>query len=109
MSSSFWWDNKDYQTNLITASTPSEPLPTFYMDSGTALSGEDWCAIYTGEILDYMTSVGFTENLNVAKYVDVGGAHSETYWGPRFHIPLNFLYPADGIPKPPRENQLNFL
>jgi len=48
MSSSFWWDNKDYQTNLITASEPASPLPLFYMDSGTAIGGEDWCAVYTG-------------------------------------------------------------
>ena len=104
MSSSFWWDNKDYQTNLITASTPTQPQPTFYMDSGTSIGGEDWCAVYTADIFDYMTSVGFKKDVTVAKYVEVGGSHSETYWGPRFHLPLSFLYPANGVPQPPKEN-----
>ena len=78
------------------------------MDSGTALGGEDWCAVYTGQIFDYMTNVGFIADFNVAKYVDKGGAHSETYWGPRFHLPLGFLYPADGVPQPPTK-EFSFL
>lgn len=89
--------------------TPASPFPTVYMDSGTALGGEDWCAVYTGQVLDFMTATGFKENINVTKYIDIGGAHSETYWGPRFHLPLGFLYPADGVPQPPRAKEANFL
>ena len=106
MSSSFWWDNKDYQTNLITSSTP-EKISDTYMDSGDTLGGENWCELYTKNIYDYMLGVGYTADLSVARYVDHGATHSETYWGPRFHYPMEFLYPASGIPMPPMtlENQ----
>lgn len=81
---------------------PTSPLPLVYMDSGTAIGGEDWCAVYTGQILDEMVASGFEEDVNVTKYIDKGGAHSETYWGPRFHLPLSFLYSASGVPVPPK-------
>lgn len=97
MSSSFWWDDNDYQKNVITASIPSSPLPTTYMDSGNTIGGEASCAEYTYQIYDYMIGVGYVENVDVFRYVDDGATHSETYWGPRFHIPMEDLYPADTV------------
>ena len=44
-----------------------------------------------------MLADGFTENVNVFKYADEGASHSETYWGPRFHIPMEDLYPAKTV------------
>ena len=33
-----------------------------------------------------------------AYYLDVGGQHSEKYWGARFWRPLQFLFPAASPP-----------
>lgn len=70
------------------------------MDSGTR-GGEKDCKTYTAEIEVYMESVGYEVGADVATYVDQGGEHSETYWGPRFHYPMEFLYPAGGVPMVP--------
>jgi predicted alpha/beta superfamily hydrolase len=31
MSSSFWWDENDFQKRIIPASVPATPVPTFYV------------------------------------------------------------------------------
>ena len=100
MSSSFWWDNQDFQKNVITKSNPasSNPsLPVVYMDSGTGSKGERDCTQYTKEIFNYDLSVGFTENVNVFDYVQEGGTHDEASWGGRLEIPLMDLYPASTV------------
>ena len=94
MSSSFWWDDNDYQNRIVSAAVPSSPVPEFYMDSGTGSVGEKECTAYTLNIYDQMVQDGFVENEQVFRYVDEGATHSESYWGPRFHIPMEALYPA---------------
>lgn len=94
MSSSFWWDDNDYQKNVITQNFPASPLPTIYMDSGTS-GGEASCAVYTDQIYSYMTSQGFTENVNEMKYIDPGASHNEASWSKRFYVPMQFLYPPE--------------
>lgn len=96
MSSSFWWDFQDFQRNVLPNNAPSSPFPHTYMDSGTgeALT----CTVYTTEIYDYMTLVtGFVAAVEVSQYVDPGGEHSESSWGPRFNIPIEFLYPPTTV------------
>ena len=44
-----------------------------------------------------MTNDGFVADVDVFKYVDEGATHSETYWGPRFHVPMEFLYPSKTV------------
>lgn len=100
MSSSFWWDNQDFQKNVITKSNPasSNPsLPVVYMDSGTGSKGERDYTQYTKEIFNYDLSVGFTEDVNVFDYVQEGGTHDEASWGGRLEIPLIDLYPASTV------------
>jgi predicted alpha/beta superfamily hydrolase len=93
MSSSFWWDNLDFQTNVVPPSTPAAPLPAIYMDWGTGSKGERDCGRYTENIYGQMVAKGFVENRDVFKYQDEGATHSETYWSKRFHIPIEDLYP----------------
>ena len=49
------------------------------------------------EIYAQMVNDGFVENQDVFQYVDEGATHSESYWGPRFHIPMEDLYPAKTV------------
>ncbi|CAE7362164.1 ybbA [Symbiodinium microadriaticum] len=97
MSSSFWWDENDFQNNVIPGSTPAKPFNDIYMDSGTGSLGEKECTAYTANIYDQMVNKGYVENEQVFKYVDEGATHSESYWGPRFHIPMEALYPAANV------------
>lgn len=97
MSSSFWWDFNNFQNEIIPASVPDEPVPIIYMDSGSGSVGEIQCTEYTAQIYQMMKDDGFEENKEVFKYVDPGASHSETYWGPRFHIPIENLYPASTV------------
>lgn len=53
MSSSFWWDENDFQKTIIPASVPEKPFPTFYMDSGTGSLGEKECTAYTTGTVTY--------------------------------------------------------
>jgi predicted alpha/beta superfamily hydrolase len=94
MSSSFWWDANDFQNRIVPESMPPAPVPDFYMDSGTGSVGEKECTAYTLNIYDQMVQDGFVENTQVFRFVDEGATHSESYWGPRFHIPMEELYPA---------------
>lgn len=104
MSSSFWWDDLDFQTNVITKSdSPSTPsYPIFYMDAGTGSVGEVKCDVYTSEIYDYAiggsgSNLNFTENVNIFKYTDKGGKHNEASWGARFYIPMEALFPPSTV------------
>lgn len=56
-----------------------------------------------------METVGYIADIDVASYVDKGGQHSETFWGPRFHYPMEFLYPAGGVPMVPPAQATLFL
>jgi predicted alpha/beta superfamily hydrolase len=97
MSSSFWWDDQDFQKNVLVNNNPSPDfsVPHIYMDSGTR---EDLtCTEYTTQIYNYYLSDGFTANVDAFQYLDQGGQHSESSWGPRFHIPMEDLYPVSVV------------
>ncbi len=98
MSSSFWWDNNDFQNNIIINNDidRTNALATFYMDSGTR-GGDETCALYTTQVYDYYQTKGFTADKNVFKYIDQGGSHNEASWGARFYIPVQDLYPATTV------------
>jgi predicted alpha/beta superfamily hydrolase len=95
MSSSFWWNDQDFQRVVLPSHLPSEK-PVFYMDSGTT-GGEASCAVYTGQVRDYMVSKGYKEDVDVFYYIDKGASHSETYWGKRFYLPMLALYPSSTV------------
>jgi len=97
MSSSFWWDYENFQNEIVPASVPAKPFPQIYMDWGTGSLGEKECGMYTNDIYGQMVADGYVSDVEVKKYADEGATHSESYWGPRFHIPMEFLYPAGNV------------
>jgi len=100
MSSSFWWDNQDYQTNILVNDKPSSsvPLPMLYMDAGTGSTGELQCVMYTTQIYDTcVNDDGYTSNVNIKQYTAQGGTHDEASWGARFYVPIEFLYPPTTV------------
>jgi predicted alpha/beta superfamily hydrolase len=97
MSSSFWWDENDFQKVILPATTPLTPLNHVYMDSGTGSVGEKECGVYTSDVYNQLVGEGYEEEKEVWKYVDEGATHSESYWGPRFHLPIEALYPSTTV------------
>ena len=61
MSSSFWWDDNDFQKNVVTSSVPSDPKPQIYMDSGTGSVGEAECTAHTLDVYSQLVGDGFEE------------------------------------------------
>lgn len=99
MSSSFWWDDNDYNKNVLTTSKP--PLsqrPIIYMDSGDGSKGERDCTRYTKDAYDYeISDCGYTAEVDTFVYVQPGGTHDEASWRERFHIPMEKLYPSSSV------------
>jgi len=48
-----------------------------------------------------MEELGFVMNKDLFYYLDEGGQHSEYYWGRRFYIPMDDLYPIVPTPTTP--------
>jgi len=97
MSSSFWWNNEDF--NNVVLVQRSSPLPrlTVYLDSGNAGPSND-DVLQTQRVRDHIARLGYTLNKNLYYFLDVGGQHSESYWGKRFYVPMQDLYPVPVLP-----------
>jgi predicted alpha/beta superfamily hydrolase len=91
MSSSFWWNNEDFDNIILPKYTPPTDV-TFYLDSGDSGSSQD-DVTQTQTVRNHMLQLGYVYNQTLFYYLDHGASHSETYWGPRFWIPMVDLYP----------------
>lgn len=108
MSSSFWWNNQDFNGTILSrANMPKPSALEVYLDSGnsgagpfcTKADGDD--CVETVAVRDHITALGWTLGDNLFYYLDVGGQHSEAYWGRRFHLPMLAMYGiADTIMHP---------
>ena len=90
MSSSFWWNNEDFQSTVIN-SNPYNSSTTLYIDSGDSGPSQD-NKISTDNVKAALIKKGYIENKNLFYYLDKGGQHSESYWGKRFWVPMTDLY-----------------
>lgn len=92
MSSSFWWNNYDFNSTILLRQCDSEPLK-IYLDVGSSEGSEMISgATYVRNSLE---SLGYVLNENLYYYLDPLGQHNEYYWGKRFYIPMQFLYPPE--------------
>jgi len=92
MSSSFWWNNEDFNMLILNSSMPQESIK-IYLDSGNAGPDRD-DVVQTRQVRDHIESLGFVLNRTVFYYLDIGGQHNEYYWGQRFHVPMTYFYQA---------------
>jgi len=85
MSSSFWWNNEDFNRTIIPKFQNPMSTTKLYIDVGGVNDGraetETVRATFQriGKPFDY--------------YFDAGGSHSEGSWANRFDIPMASLYP----------------
>jgi predicted alpha/beta superfamily hydrolase len=91
MSSSFWWNNQDFNTTVMSTAQPPQ-TSLFYMDSGNVGSGEQEINADTVIVYDHFIADGFQPGSNLFHYVDPNGQHDEASWGARVHIPLSVMY-----------------
>jgi len=97
MSSSFWWDNDDFNNTIMLKPSPLGKLAV-YLDSGD--SGKATCdakedgddCVETIKVRDHFSSLGWTLNTDLFYYLDAGGQHNEYYWGNRFNRPLQAFF-----------------
>jgi len=94
MSSSFWWNNQDFNNTILDKYLPPTQL-LVYLDSGDSGPDND-DEQQTITVSNHIQSLGFDLNETLWYYLDHGGSHSEKYWGARFWVPMSELYP----PKP---------
>lgn len=105
MSSSFWWNSQDFNTTILPRGAKNGSVPTgaFYLDSGDSGPGNDdkneTMLIRDRLLTDYGYSysndswpVSPAGQRELGYYLDIGGQHSEAYWGARFHVPMTFAY-----------------
>jgi len=92
MSTSFWWNNQDFNNTVMLNYTA--PLNTLvsYLDSGNAgPDNDDYNQTLT--VTHHFESDGWKLNSTLFYYLDKGGQHSEYYWGGRFWVPMSYFYP----------------
>ena len=102
--SSFWWDDQDYQNNVVPQECPTKAgsMPQIYMDSGKGSRGERDCTQYTSEIYALEHSrCGFTAGANTRTNVQDGGVHNEASWASCFNILIQKFYLADNVSAAP--------
>jgi len=90
MSSSFWWNNEDFNNIIINDSMVQAPV-TIYVDSGTSGEGNDDME-QTIAVRNHLEALDFVLNRDLFYYLDVGGQHNEYYWGRRFWVPMTDFY-----------------
>ncbi|KAL0220700.1 hypothetical protein RCL1_000554 [Eukaryota sp. TZLM3-RCL] len=85
ISPAFWWSSEHFRTHVLTQTPPAGIH--LYLDSGDSGPSKD--GMRETKLVYYEL-----ERLGISNtyYVDVGGEHSEYFWGARFHIPLRDLY-----------------
>jgi len=98
MSSSFWWNNNDFDHIILV--NYSNPVPIeigIYLDSGGCGANED-SRQDTIDVRNHIQTFSqYTFDKNLFYYWDRCGQHSESYWGPRFYIPMENLYPITSL------------
>eukprot|EP00048_Salpingoeca_helianthica_P018008 m.240201 g.240201 ORF g.240201 m.240201 type:complete len:397 (-) comp23171_c0_seq1:24-1214(-) len=97
MSSSFWWNNEDFNNGVLVNASAARPDARFYLDSGNAGPDND-DVVQTHTVEQHFVRLGYHLDDNLFYYVDQGGQHSEVYWGRRFHVPMAALYPPAPLP-----------
>lgn len=93
MSSSFWWNSEDFK-KIVSTTRTYNPSSSFYLDSGDSGPSQD-SKTQTENVKAALVQKGYIENKNLFYYLDKGGQHSESYWGKRFPIPMQYLYSSE--------------
>lgn len=97
MSSSFWWNNQDFNTTILNkARPPQKPQTVFYLDSGDQGDSQD-DKVETITVRKHFESLGWVLGSDLYYYLMRGGSHNERSWGERFHVPMTALYPPQPL------------
>jgi len=92
MSTSFWWNNQDFNNTIMINYTAPVNSLVAYLDSGNAGPDNDDCK-QTLTVTYHFEADGWKLNSTLFYYLDNGGQHNEYYWGRRFWVPMTYFYP----------------
>lgn len=98
MSSSFWWNNQDFNNTILNKPRDTQQeiksgQTIFYLDSGDQGDSQD-DKVQTLTVRSHFQSLGWTLDENLFYYLMKGGSHNERSWGTRFYVPMTYLYPV---------------
>ena len=93
VSTSFWWNNIDFNTTILNNNTIKKSKPNkIYIDVGSREPSE---MIKPTEIIKKeFESLGYILGNNLSYHWEIGGEHLEKSWTKRFYMPVTFLFPA---------------
>jgi pullulanase len=95
MSSSFWWNNMDFNTSILVKFPPPSEKKLFYIDTGTDEGSDPALQVQqTQTVASHIEDLGWTFNQNIFTYFQQGGQHNEYYWGKRFPHVLSTMFPV---------------
>eukprot|EP01116_Phalansterium_solitarium_P018592 TRINITY_DN4986_c0_g1_i1.p1 TRINITY_DN4986_c0_g1~~TRINITY_DN4986_c0_g1_i1.p1 ORF type:complete len:385 (-),score=110.49 TRINITY_DN4986_c0_g1_i1:269-1423(-) len=97
MSSSFWWNNRDFASAVV-KNSPAPQATKFYLDYGV-LEGPER-QTHTMEVREAMLAAVLSAD-NLFYFLDQSGRHHESSWGARFEMPLLRFYPPSPTPTRP--------
>lgn len=89
MSSSFWWNNEDFNSTIIPKYKDHLPTTRMYIDVGGISDGRD----ETENVRDHLQRIG----KDFDYHFDPTGSHSESSWAGRFDLPMLSLFPLTPI------------
>lgn len=92
MSSSFWWNSEDFNSQVLVQNKPPPYRTKFYLDSGdTGMLLDD--LEQTIRVREHMLKLGWSLDQNLFYLRDHGGGHSTPFWRNRVWLALRKLYP----------------
>jgi len=97
MSTSFWWNNEDFNNVILVNDSSPVPQELIYLDSGGQPAGDGDDYEETCRVRDHMEALGYVLNQDLWYFWDKGAQHNEYYWGKRFWVPMTDLYPIQTI------------
>lgn len=89
MSSSFWWNNENFTTQVQNYAGTKPPV-RFYLDFG---GNEGGSVNPTLNMRNALQAKGYVSGVDLKYYYDATGTHSEASWRARLPIVLTYLIP----------------
>ena len=74
MSSSFWWNNEDFNSQIISTDKYYSGSQ-FYVDSGDSGPSQD-SQNQTSTVYKHLSKIGYKQNESLFYYLDKGGQHN---------------------------------
>ncbi|KNC56043.1 1 carbohydrate esterase [Thecamonas trahens ATCC 50062] len=91
MSSSFWWDNFQFGSQIMTDDSAPSPPNVYYLDVGSLEPASQTDGFE--QVRSHFEALGWKTNSTLFSFLAQGGSHNEASWGARFWVPMTEIGP----------------